>query len=186
MDASAPTPESSVTAPTTEPAAAAPPPPVFFRAGKKKRAFRQRAEETDEPAAQTDLSATVINTSSDATTPIDQAGTSSSEPAVSGTVAAPMTTATTKHDDDKDESGGLSVAEVIRLRNAKKHRLGGVAFRAGDESSPTPQQQNGEQAMVLHDGAGNGEVQKAVMLGGVNERFAPQTGMVGELVNKHM
>ncbi|KAJ4421668.1 hypothetical protein N0V85_000053 [Neurospora sp. IMI 360204] len=183
MDASAPTPESA-TAPTPEPAAA--PPPVFFRAGKKKRAFRQRAEETDaEPAAQTDSSAT-INTSSDATA-TGQAAASTTEPAVSGTPTTTPAAATGNRDDDKEE-GGLSVAEVLRLRNAKKHRLGGVAFRAGDESSPTVQ--NAEQAMVLHDGVGSGggggEVQEAAILGGVAKRFAPQTGMVGELVNRHM
>lgn len=183
MDASsAPTPESATT-PTPEPAAV--PPPVFFRAGKKKRAFRQRAEETEaEPAAQTDSSAT-INTSSDATAS-GQAAASTTEPAVSGTPTTTPAAATGNRDDDKEE-GGLSVAEVLRLRNAKKHRLGGVAFRAGDESSPTVQ--NAEQAMVLHDGVGSGgggEVQEAAILGGVAKRFAPQTGMVGELVNRHM
>ncbi|KAK3956422.1 hepatocellular carcinoma-associated antigen 59-domain-containing protein [Pseudoneurospora amorphoporcata] len=174
MDASAPTPE---------PTAAAPP-PVFFRAGKKKRAFRQRAEETDaEPAAQTDSWAT-INTSSDATA-TGQTAASTTEPAVSGTVATATTAGPTAKREEDKEGGGLSVTEVLRLRNAKKHRLGGVAFRAGDVSSPTPQ--NAEQAMVLHDsGSGGAEVQEAAILGGVAKRFAPQTGMVGELVNKHM
>lgn len=187
MDASAPTSELT-TVPTPEPAAAVAP-LVFFRAGKKKRAFRQRAEETSiEPTAQTE-SATTINIGSDAT-PTGQAAASTTEPAVSATVATATTTAITgKRDGGNDkEEGGLSVAEVLRLRNAKRHRLGGVAFRAGDEFSPTVQ--NAEQAIVLHDGvgggSGGGQVQEAAILGGVAKRFAPQTGMVGELVNRHM
>lgn len=188
MDASAPTSELT-TVPTPEPAAAVAP-PVFFRAGKKKRAFRQRAEETSiEPTAQTE-SAAIGNDA----TPAGQAAASTTEPAVSATVATATTTTITttaagKRDDGNDkEEGGLSVAEVLRLRNAKKHRLGGVAFRAGDEFSPTVQ--NAEQAIVLHDGvgggSGGGQVQEAAILGGVAKRFAPQTGMVGELVNRHM
>ncbi|KAK3487323.1 hepatocellular carcinoma-associated antigen 59-domain-containing protein [Neurospora crassa] len=187
MDASAPTSELT-TVPTPEPAAAVAP-PVFFRAGKKKRAFRQRVEETSiEPTAQTE-SATTINIGNDAT-PTGQTAASTTEPAVSATVAtATPTTPTGKRDGGNDtEEGGLSVAEVLRLRNAKKHRLGGVAFRAGDEFSPTVQ--NAEQAIVLHDGvgggSGGGQVQEAAILGGVAKRFAPQTGMVGELVNRHM
>lgn len=177
-----PTPKAATT-PTPEPAVAAPP-PVLFRASKKKRAFRQRADDDDDakPAAQTGAAVT-LNTGSDATATCQDA-TSTTEPAVSGTVAT-ATAAATKRDENDKETGGLSVAEVLRLRNAKKHRLGGVAFRAGDEAGAATTVQNSEQAMVLH-GGGEVQQQEAAILGGVAKRFAPQTGMVGELVNKHM
>lgn len=180
MDASEPTPESA-TAPTPEPAAVAPP-PILFRASRKKRAVRQRAEEDDDAksATQTDAAVT-INTGSEATAAGLQDATRTTEPAVSGTVA----TAPKRDENDKEEGSGLSVAEVLRLRNAKKHRLGGVAFRAGDEAGVATTVQNSEQAMVLHDG-GEVQQQEAAILGGVAKRFAPQTGMVGELVNKHI
>ncbi|KAK3396532.1 hepatocellular carcinoma-associated antigen 59-domain-containing protein [Sordaria brevicollis] len=187
MDASAPTPEAAATAPTPEPtAAAAAPPPVLFRASKKKRAFRQRAEDNDDDVAKPGVqpnSAATINTASDAAAPGQGNATSSTDPTVSAT---PATTASTSND---KEEGGLSVAEVLRLRNAKKHRLGGVAFRAGDDGATATStvQQNSEQAMVLHENGGEvQQQQEAAILGGVAKRFAPQTGMVGELVNKHM
>jgi len=42
--------------------------------------------------------------------------------------------------------------------------------------------ENPDTSMVLHDGA-DGD---STILGGITERFAPQTGLAGELVNKHM
>ncbi|KAK0733394.1 hepatocellular carcinoma-associated antigen 59-domain-containing protein, partial [Lasiosphaeria miniovina] len=81
---------------------------------------------------------------------------------------------------------GLVVAEALKLRNARKHRHGGVGFRAGafshGDDSPAPNG-NTEQGMVLHDGA---DAADGLILGGIPKRFAPQTGLAGELVNKHM
>lgn len=89
-------------------------------------------------------------------------------------------------DGAQDDNGEeRSVADVLRLRNARKHRTGGVAFRAGpslNAESSTMTYENPDRSMVLHDIA-DGD---STILGGITQRFAPQTGLVGELVNKHM
>ncbi|KAK0633389.1 hepatocellular carcinoma-associated antigen 59-domain-containing protein [Immersiella caudata] len=99
-----------------------------------------------------------------------------------GAVVAPQATTTIAPDDDSEER---SVAEALRLRNARKHRNGGVAFRAGPSSNGEGggmTEENPEMSIVLHDSA-EGD---SALLGGITQRFAPQTGLVGELVNKHM
>lgn len=75
------------------------------------------------------------------------------------------------------------MAEALRLRNARKSRLKGVEFRA-ETSAAT----SGEQAdFSEHDISKQqkDEIAEAIELG-VSRRFAPQAGLVGELVNKHM
>jgi len=81
-----------------------------------------------------------------------------------------------------EDEKGLSVAEALRLRSLRKGRLRGVEFRADDGSRAEAAPENPEQSLVLHDAAAS-EVDSS---GGMSRRFAPQTGMVGELVNKHM
>ncbi|KAF3017165.1 hypothetical protein E8E14_011686 [Neopestalotiopsis sp. 37M] len=82
---------------------------------------------------------------------------------------------------DGDEEG-LSVAEIIRQRNARKHRLKGVGFGA-DDASATAANADDELSLMIRE-----EEQKAIDLsnGGVNRRFTAQTGVSSELVNKHM
>lgn len=130
---------------------------VVFRPGKKRKAYRQRVEEEAE---------TTISASDDGT------------PAVS----LPPTPAP-----ETEEEKGLSVAEALRLRNARKHRMGGVGFRAGQYSHSSDSatfDNNTEQSLVLQDGT---DAQAGIdVLGGMNTRFTPQTGLVGEIVNKHM
>ncbi|KAI0139656.1 hypothetical protein BJ166DRAFT_473473 [Pestalotiopsis sp. NC0098] len=76
---------------------------------------------------------------------------------------------------------GLSVAEIIRRRNARKYRLKGVGFGA-DEASAAAQADD-ELSIMIRE-----EEQKAMELsnGGVNRRFTAQTGLSSDLVNKHM
>jgi hypothetical protein len=80
--------------------------------------------------------------------------------------------------DDPDVEEHLPIS-VIR-RQARKGRVGGVVFRAGSTRADE-QSQNTEQSLVHHDGSAENPV-----IGGIKNRFAPQTGLVGELVNKHM
>ncbi|KAK0672845.1 hepatocellular carcinoma-associated antigen 59-domain-containing protein [Cercophora samala] len=147
---------------TTSPEAT-PEPQVVFKAGKKRKAYRQRVEEPE--IANTDTQ--------NATEP-----TPATAPAVAGNGA--QTTAA-----EEDEEKGLSVAEVLRLRNSRKHKFGGVGFRArpgqsthGDDDGSAPE----EQSLVLH---GSAEAEPETF-GGITQRFAPQTGLAGDLVNKHM
>ncbi|KAK4227627.1 hepatocellular carcinoma-associated antigen 59-domain-containing protein [Podospora fimiseda] len=132
-------------------------PKIVFRAGKKRKAYRQRAEEE-----------------------VDNA------PSTAAHDATPVAPPTAEATPQEDEEEGLSVAEALRLRNARKHKLGGVGFRAGQFSNneSATADHNTEQGLVVHDGACTQTSMD--IIGAVNTRFAPQTGLVGEIVNKHM
>lgn len=139
---------------STNPELAPEQPQVIFRSRKNKKVDRQRPVELED-----------ANTQSDNATP------SSAETSTHGIKTA-----------EEDGEQGLSVAEALRVRNAKKHKLGGVGFRAGstvhgENNSHAPE----ERALV----PSNVEPE-SVIIGGISKRFAPQTGMVGELVNRHM
>lgn len=87
--------------------------------------------------------------------------------------------------DDKASDDEAALAEALRRRNAHKSRLkGGVAFRA---ESAVSEQRNGVKGE--HDDDAKMEEDEDGSIGGIvpiNKRFAPQTGIIGELVNKHM
>jgi hypothetical protein len=137
-------------------------PQVVFRPGKKRKIYRQRAEEPESATSNTD-------------TPTEAAAVASS--------SAPATPAEAE---DEEE---LSVAEVLRLRNSRKHKHGGVGFRAGPSGADGDREaseENTEQSLVLHGSADAQQGAEAAVIGGISKRFAPQTGLVGELVNKHM
>jgi hypothetical protein len=88
----------------------------------------------------------------------------------------------TSNEAPNGDEEGLSVAEIIRQRNARKHRLKGVGFGA-DDASATAANADDELSLMIRE-----EEQKAIDLsnGGVNRRFTAQTGVSSELVNKHM
>ncbi|KAI8957697.1 hepatocellular carcinoma-associated antigen 59-domain-containing protein [Daldinia sp. FL1419] len=151
-----------------------PVPPVVFR-GKKRKTYRQRAE----PADDNDERAKSVET-----------------PRLEGTPTASDTPGETKAttpiqgEDTEGEEKGLSVAEVLRLRNARKARLGGVKFGAGNSHGSND-------VTTAMNGTGDGLDDLSLMIreeenkvldiaAGVKKRFAPQTGMAAELVNKHM
>lgn len=127
-----------------------------FRPGKKRKIYRHRTEDTDE-------------------SPLD------------APLATPQPTFTPdpRPSDDSTDTANtdeqLPVSSLLRLRQVRKGRLGGVAFRAGSTTQANEQPQNTEQSLVPHDGGAENPV-----IGGITTRFAPQTGLVGELVNKHM
>ncbi|ETS86177.1 hypothetical protein PFICI_00005 [Pestalotiopsis fici W106-1] len=120
--------------------------------GKKRKLFRQKPVE-DAPTTQTN------------------------EPAVQTEQESLPTDETPKTDEE-----GLSVAEIIRQRNARKHRLKGVGFGADDTSAAVANADD-ELSLMIRE-----EEQKAMDLsnGGVNRRFTAQTGLSSDLVNKHM
>lgn len=162
-------------------------PQVVFRPSKKRRQFRQRAEDdndnNDSSSLKTADSATTSTTETATQAPTVQTTALSAPPPAHDSDAV----AGDKTSDDTEEGGGgggLSVAEALRLRNARKSRLKGVEFRAEISSAAA-----GEQAGVgEHDTARQqqkDEIAEALELG-VSRRFAPQAGLVGELVNKHM
>ena len=198
-----------------EAASPTPEPQVVFR-GKKRKASRQRTETNDiddatpraaTPAAPSHNGIAVSATAPSA--PLDPSTSASTPTAVAtspqrengtGTAA----TATTKEEEEEEEEKGLSVAEVLRLRNARKSRLGGVKFSAVDSAGSS----RGGTADVHGFGAEGDEYgnnggtddlslmireeenrvveRSSTAAAGVKTRFAPQTGLSGELINKHM
>ncbi|KAJ4295736.1 hypothetical protein N0V88_004438 [Collariella sp. IMI 366227] len=133
--------------------------------GKKRKAYRQRPEDPETSARDSEM-------------PQPDHLASSITPAASSA-----------QEQHQQEEEGLSVSEVIRIRNARKHKHGGVGFRAGPVewgASEEQQQQNTEQSLVLHGSADAMLAADSAVVGGISKRFAPQTGLVGEVVNKHI
>ncbi len=86
--------------------------------------------------------------------------------------------------DEELEGTRVSMSEILRLRKLRKHRVGGVEFRASITNGRGDDGQEG--AMVLHENSREGHEKDEVQQGGrVVRRFAKQTGLVGD-VDKHM
>lgn len=89
-----------------------------------------------------------------------------------------------------DEEVSFSVAEALKRR--RKNRPKGVEFKPERPSASTQQQEGhdregqGPAAGRGDDGAAPQQEPSNVVVGGIRGRFAPQTGLIGELVNKHM
>ncbi|KAL1891787.1 hypothetical protein Cpir12675_004828 [Ceratocystis pirilliformis] len=89
---------------------------------------------------------------------------------------------------DGSLEGHLSDDETIPalsgvLRKAKKSRLQGVAFRVEASRLTDDDGEEDGMALVVRDKDGEGE--EGVIVGGI-KNFAPQTGILGNLVNHHM
>jgi len=138
---------------TSESPQASDAPPVLFRPSKKRKAYRQKTEDSSglEP------------------------GTTNADNDRPPTGDAVMT-AVAEQPAEED----VSVAEAIRLRNARRLKHRGVEFRQ-DAGSGLASDMNAERGLVLlKDG------EQVAPPAGITGRFAPQTGIIGELVNKHM
>jgi hypothetical protein len=147
---------------STSPAADTQQPPIVFR-GKKRKTYRQRTGTEDEaPTATLDPVSDAPNTTNiQALTPDAIAITA-----------------------DEQQDDALSVSEALRLRNGRKSRLRGVTFGL-DSNTKTggAEEYDDELSLMIRE-----EEKKAIeqsMLA-ANKRFAPQTGLSGEIVNKHM
>jgi hypothetical protein len=138
---------------------ATPEPPVVFR-GKKRKLYRQRATEDANTQEQS------TNQESAATDGPEAPRAESSKPQTPA-----------ENEDD------LSVAEIIRRRNARKSRLRGVGFGVDGATQGDGSNLEDELSLMIRE-----EEQKALdaPVGGMTNRFTAQTGMAGELVNKHM
>ncbi|KAI1448118.1 hypothetical protein F5Y02DRAFT_335626 [Annulohypoxylon stygium] len=141
-------------------------PQVVFR-GKKRKTYRQRAEPTSDD---------ITNEASNTTT-------SEAQRPVTASPSNQAETATT----EEEKESGLSVSEVLRLRNARKARLGGVKFGGHTPNvSDAPKADNGEALDDLSLMIREEEGKVMDVAAGVQKRFAPQTGLSTEIVNKHM
>ncbi|KAI0176417.1 hepatocellular carcinoma-associated antigen 59-domain-containing protein [Hypoxylon sp. FL1284] len=146
----------------------APEPQVVFR-GKKRKTYRQRTESNNDD---TEPKITVEPSSQDTPSSI-----------VSPKDADTIPLVPTRGDDAAEGETGLSVAEVLRLRSARKSRLGGVKFGAGNTTSgDAAAEALDELSLMIRE-----EESKALdVASSVKNRFAPQTGLAADIVNKHM
>ncbi|KAI1114336.1 hypothetical protein F5Y14DRAFT_414672 [Nemania sp. NC0429] len=153
------------------------PQPVVFR-GKKRKPYRQRpgaeaGDETPASTAPTDaavldapLAAAATTTTARASTP-DRIGIAASA------------------DDGEQEEQALSISDALRLRNARKSRLlRGVTFGVDNGAqSEAPEGGDDELSQMIREEEKKAMEQSITV---ANKRFAPQTGLSGEIVNKHM
>ncbi|KAI1736959.1 hypothetical protein F4680DRAFT_430755 [Xylaria scruposa] len=135
--------------------------PIVFR-GKKRKTYRQRSgtEAEDE-----------------ATDPVRDA------PNVAGAHASasgPVATSTDREDDET-----LSISEALRLRNARKSRLRGVTFGV-DSGAQAGGAEGGDDELSQMIREEEKKAMEQSVTAAANKRFAPQTGLSGEIVNKHM
>jgi hypothetical protein len=131
--------------------------PIRFRAGKKRKAYRQRVQEDDDAVAETVQSPHTAST------------------AESNYRLARINTP------DKEEDGEGSVAAALRLRNARRSRLGGVAFR---NSNRLEDDTDTERALVPHNADETSNNESVIKR--VTDRFTHQTGKVADLNDRHM
>jgi hypothetical protein len=153
---------------------------ILFRPNKKRKIYRQRNHDDEAEEAQPQRSPAAITP--DTAQSLDELISTASQP-----VGADA--------DMEVEGARVSMAEILRLRKLKKTgRRGGVEFRA--EGLGGAGLRHGDGEMVLRDpdlndgikgdgqGGDAGAATGEPVLGSAR-RFAPQTGMVGD-VNKHM
>ncbi|RDW64158.1 hypothetical protein BP5796_10660 [Coleophoma crateriformis] len=135
---------------------------VLFRPSKKRKIYRQRSRALSE----------------DATTPDSS---SNPTPAVPAQTLDELISSEAPSIGDGDVEGTrVPISEILRLRKQHKARVGGVEFRAA-ASVTTSAGMGGEGVMVVREEAEEDEVART----GEVRKFAPQTGMIGD-VNKHM
>lgn len=143
-------------------------PPVFFR-GKKRKTYRQRPGAEDEGGDGGALTNHVDPVS-------DAVNVTASTPA---SIPDPVATS-----NEKEQDEALSIREALRLRNARKSRLRGVAFGVdGAAQTGGAASEDDELSQMIRE-----EEKKAMgqSITAPSKRFAPQTGISGEIINKHM
>ena len=178
---------------------AEPPVQVVFR-GKKRKAYRQRTETEDNDINSSN------NDASPALTAVDQARNTSvsandPSPASPSNAIDAITVPQGSREDENaaEDEKGLSVAEVLRRRNVRKSRLGGVKFSAtdsallgagsaagGEYNGNATSSNNDDLSLMIREEESRVIERSSTAAAGVNRRFAPQTGLSSELINKHM
>lgn len=135
---------------------------VLFRPAKKRKIYRHRALED------------VANPTS-----LQPDSTQNPDP-----ILAPAITDDASPTDEELEGTRVSMSEILRLRKLRKHRAGGVEFRASTVNGRGDDGQDG--ALEPHESSKADEVGVESPQGvGVVRRFAKQTGILGD-VDKHM
>ncbi|ESZ98904.1 hypothetical protein SBOR_0762 [Sclerotinia borealis F-4128] len=148
-----------------------------FRPSKKRKIYRQRNND-DEDGNGIEQSMPASTTPAPTLIPTEQ---SLDELIASSSV--PIKREEGDEEDEKEQQEALNIAEILRLRKQRK-KIGGVEFRA---ESKMREGMNGEvngDALVKYEEKDAEDVQPD---GGLSlRRFAPQMGVVGSGVDKHM
>jgi hypothetical protein len=135
---------------------------VLFRPAKKRKIYRQRALD-DVPSP----------------TPSPTGATETLD-----AIVAPVSAENASPIGEDLEGTRVSMSEILRLRKLRKHRVGGVEFRASTVNEREDDGQDG--ALVLNESRRADDEKDEIPQGlGVPRKFAKQTGMVGD-VDKHM
>ncbi|KAI2638077.1 hypothetical protein GGS21DRAFT_488783 [Xylaria nigripes] len=137
--------------------------PIVFR-GKKRKTYRQRTNTEEEAPT------TAINPDSNAPDAVNHQPSNQS----------PVT-----NSNDDTEAETISITDALRIRNARKNRLRGVTFATDSSNTQASETKEGDDELtqMIRE-----EETKAITqsITAANRRFAPQTGLSGEIVNKHM
>ena len=80
--------------------------------------------------------------------------------------------------DEKTAEEPLSVADILRHRKAALRRKGGIEFTNSHTSMPTTSQTS--DALVVKEDDTPADIKSVI------QRFAPQTGQVSDVADKHM
>lgn len=167
---------------------------VFGRAGKKRKAYRQRgaaeSTPTDEPIATAQSPEKTDITAQETATPTEPRPTSADNdektiPEKDGDAKDGPSDDSAAEDEgeDEDDAAGISVAELIRRRKTRKPKIGGVGFRDEDTEPSSSSTALSRYADMAVDDMDLDFASDPMAMG---VQFVPQTGMIGELVNKHM
>lgn len=84
----------------------------------------------------------------------------------------------TETEDRNIEEEPLSIAEILRQRKAALRRKGGIEFTKSHASTPTAPQRS--DALALKEDDTPADIKLVI------ERFAPQTGQVSDVADKHI
>ncbi|KAK7740032.1 hypothetical protein SLS62_011148 [Diatrype stigma] len=170
------------------------PAPVVFR-GKKRKAYRQRGETGNDVHADVDNVSTAPASDLAHNMPISSTDNPSpAPPQAAGAIPVQSGAKSGEDEDAAEDERGLSVAEVLRRRNARRSKLGGVKFSAVDSAPPVAGAAGGEfdynnsddLSLMIREEEGHVLERSSSAAAGVTKRFAPQTGLSSELINKHM
>ncbi len=155
---------------------------ILFRPSKKRKIYRQRAQDDDNEnnaAALTTPSASLPAHSSSA----DHV---SKSPPLLG-VGDGVSELTGTGGDVELEGATVPMSEILRLRKLHKQRVGGVEFRPVVTAGLRNESSSSSMALVPmgESEGGRAEEGQAQVAGGVRQ-FTRQTGLVGDVVDKHM
>lgn len=176
-----------------EPATETVPTVLFGRPGKKRKVYRHRHETEGGPETKTDSQAAPLLprpvSVRDNTTEDDGPGADAQGPGDKkedgGAEDENDRRGSDRSEDDSDELASMTVAELMRRRKVRRPKLGGVEFRGGEGGPSSSSPNVGERLGDFNFDSLDMSLDMAVPTD-IGLRFAPQTGLIGDVVNKHM